>query len=236
MFLSMVFFLLCFFVGGSVLAAATANGGRLARSQESMASYYAQRSAVSLLREQFTSSTTMSIKLITTKTTTITSGSSTSVTTQTAECYDVETNANQTTLQQLVSQAALAVYKEHHIEDNRLKTKKSDSTNTMTVNGETSGDLTMSLSGVDSSTRVTVHYTCSYDSDSGDFGDIVFSVYTDESSDSQFCLVIPASVNVVKTTSNQSTTDTNTSTIVRTTTESVNVTWGTPEIQKGGAA
>jgi hypothetical protein len=62
-------------------------------------------------------------------------------------------------------------------------------------------------------------------------------VYTDaDGSDSQFSLVVPASVNVVKTTSNTTSADNSVSTITRTTTESVNITWGTPEIQKGGAA
>lgn len=226
MFLAMVFFLLCFFVGGSVLAAATANGGRLTRSQESMASYYAQRSAVTLLREQFTNPTKTSIKLNTTNNTIITTTSG-GVTTmekqQPSYDYKVVYGDNQTALQELASNAAVAVYKEHNIEDSRL---------TSWTGITYQGVFTIELDG---KTSAKVQYVCNY-TDSGDFGDIVFYVYTNDLSDSQFSLMVPASVNVVKTTSNASVTGDNTLTITRTTTESVNITWGTPEIQKGGAA
>jgi hypothetical protein len=226
MFLAMVFFLLCFFVGGSVLAAATANGGRLTRSQESMASYYAQRSAVTLLREQFTNPTKTSIKLNTTNNTIITTTSG-GVTTMerpdTTYGYEVVYGDTQTALQTLASNAAVTVYQQHNTDDSRL---------TSWTDTACQGDFTIELDG---EVSAMVRYVCNY-TDSGDFGDIVFYVYTNDLSDSQFSLVVPASVNVVKTTSNASDTGNNTLTITRTTTESVNITWGTPEIQKGGAA
>ncbi len=49
--LAMVFMLLCLFVGGSVLAAATANGGRVADLNNSQQTYLSQRSAALLMAD-----------------------------------------------------------------------------------------------------------------------------------------------------------------------------------------
>lgn len=49
--LAMVFFLICFFVGGTVLTAATANGGRLKNMKTNRQEYLSERSAALLLQE-----------------------------------------------------------------------------------------------------------------------------------------------------------------------------------------
>lgn len=51
MLLALVFLMFCMFVGGSVLAAATANGSRAARQKENQQAYLSQRSASLLLAD-----------------------------------------------------------------------------------------------------------------------------------------------------------------------------------------
>ena len=51
MLLALVFLMFCMFVGGSVLAAASANGSRAARQKENQQAYLSQRSASLLLAD-----------------------------------------------------------------------------------------------------------------------------------------------------------------------------------------
>lgn len=67
MVLAMIFLLFCSFIGGSVLAAATANGSRIEHQNQKQQAYYSQRSAMSLMADMLTDEDGNGLQLIITE-------------------------------------------------------------------------------------------------------------------------------------------------------------------------
>jgi len=68
MLLAMVFMMFCTFIGGTVLAAATANGSRVARLTQEQQSYLNQRSALLVIADQLTAGADNGLQLTIVKT------------------------------------------------------------------------------------------------------------------------------------------------------------------------
>ena len=68
MVLAMIFLLFCSFIGGSVLAAATANGSRIEYQNQKQQAYYSQQSAMSLMADMLADEDGNGLQLIITET------------------------------------------------------------------------------------------------------------------------------------------------------------------------
>ena len=67
MVLAMIFLLFCSFIGGSILAAATANGSRIEHQTKDQQAYYSQRSAMFLMADMLTGEDGKGLQLIITE-------------------------------------------------------------------------------------------------------------------------------------------------------------------------
>ena len=241
--LAIVFFLLCLFVGGSVLAAATANGGRIVNQKAVRQDYYTQRSAALLLQDQFSNAAQLNINMIAETKMTITSGGTTSVVLEKTYSTRFVESENQTKLQDLVSRAVANLF----WSNNTLGTSYSDyfkpeskvyyndveiaSADSSLYAG--SGSLELLLQG--STQPIVVDYVCEFMSNE-EFAGVTFIIKGDGGK-SLFDLFVPASVNVQKSTGSKPSEDLNNVLVVtRIDTQSVIVTWGNPVIRKGGAS
>lgn len=104
--LAMVFMLMCLFVGGSVLAAATANGGRVADLTSSQQSYLSQRSAALLMADMLEGDGNSNLQL-TIKRVETTEGEESTV----EISYSLSGAASPTTLQRILVENALLRYR-----------------------------------------------------------------------------------------------------------------------------
>ena len=89
MLLAMVFLMFCLFIGGSVLAAATANGSRVAHLKNDQQDYLSQRSAMLLMADMLTGEDGKELQVVITdvvKTTKDASGTESSTRTMTFTC------------------------------------------------------------------------------------------------------------------------------------------------------
>ena len=109
--ITMVYFLLCFFVGGVVLTAATSNGGRLAAIKADRQAAYAQRSAAMVVQDALTDK---DLKLViekeTTTTRVTTTNGATTISTTVGYRLNFVGNENASVLENIVQQAATSVY------------------------------------------------------------------------------------------------------------------------------
>ena len=114
----MVFFLLCLFVGGVVLTAATANGGRLAAIKADHQANYAQRSAAMVVQDALQSRI---VKLEIDKTTITTRVTSTNGATTISEtvgyALTISGQADTSMLENILQQAAARVYLEQVLDE-----------------------------------------------------------------------------------------------------------------------
>lgn len=242
--ISIVFFMLCFFVGGAVLAAATANGGRIANLKSDRKAYYLQRSAAMELQDQLSLAGSEKLKLEidqitkTTRTTTVNGG--TSVTETSEYVLNLSGNAGATDLQQKLMLAAANVYWDKVL-DTSIKATTSvtglaTSSEDFTENpGTLEFEFTDSVTGT---TYVSATYRCDYE-DNTHFGSMEFRFKGPSvSDDTQIILTMHASISTQNAVSGLSTTVDAANNVrydYRTTTQKIFVTWSDPVIQKGGA-
>lgn len=113
--LALAFFLLCSFVGSTVLAAAAGNAGRMAGLRQQRQDYFSQRSAAAVLEEQLSEELKLTIKKETTTVTTKTANDLGGVTVIPGDpSYAIECSApaGQKALDTLLYQAAANAYRE----------------------------------------------------------------------------------------------------------------------------
>lgn len=112
--LALAFFLLCSFVGSTVLAAAAGNAGRMAGLRQQRQDYFSQRSAAAVLEEQLSEELKLTIKKETTTVTTKTANDLGGVTVIPGDpSYAIECSApaGQKALDTLLYQAAANAYR-----------------------------------------------------------------------------------------------------------------------------
>lgn len=241
--ISIVFFMLCFFVGGAVLAAATANGGRIANLKSDRKAYYLQRSAAMELQDQLSLAGSEKLKLEidqitnTVRTTTVSGG--TTVSESSNYELNLSGNADRTPLQQSLMLAAANVYWDKVL-DTSIKATTSVTGLATSDADFTANPGTMEFAFTDSVTGITytlsATYSCSYE-DSTHFGSFEFRFLgPNAADDTQIILTMHASISSQNAVSGVRTeVSGNTRQDFRTTTQKIFVTWSDPVIQKGGA-
>lgn len=162
MLLAMVFLMFCLFIGGSVLAAATANGSRVDHLKNDQQDYLSQRSAMLLMSEMLTGKDGEELQVIITDVTTATAATegaeAQSKRTVTFTCPTLSSDETPSILQKMLFEIIVAkiVAKYKGLENTTLKMdtlKIAEPTNSQTnlLNGTIStkvkiGDSTESLS------------------------------------------------------------------------------------------
>ena len=158
MLLAMVFLMFCMFIGGSVLAAATANGSRVDHLKNDQLDYLSQRSAMLLMSEMLTGKDGEELQVIITDVTTATAATegaeAQSKRTITFTCPTLSSDETPSILQKMLFEIIVANYK--GLENTTLKMDTliiAEPTNSQTnlLNGTIStkvkiGDSTESLS------------------------------------------------------------------------------------------
>lgn len=237
----MVYFLLCLFVGGVVLTAATANGGRLAAMKADHQANYAQRSAAMVVQDELKDKTTSLVidKITTTTRVTSTNGATTVSETVTYE-LKISGQDGASLLENIIQQAAAKVYLEQVLEEGARSTPPTFDKLMYVDTPVTTQDMLYGDTGVIVFTVGDMELTGTYSSNhvsDAQFGTFVIRFTgPKEGDDCQISLVIPASVDtrnesVGVTTSVDS--DHNTRTDIRKQIERTTVTWSDPVIRKG---
>ena len=237
----MVYFLLCLFVGGVVLTAATANGGRLAAMKADHQANYAQRSAAMVVQDELKGKrTSLVIDKITTTTRVTSTNGATTVSETVTYALEISGQDGTSMLQNIIQQAAAKVYLDKVLEEGaRSTTPKFNNlmhagtlvTEQEKLYGDT-GEIVFTVGGME----LTGKYSCNHVSDT-QFGTFVIQFSgPGEGDDCQVSLVIPATVNTrnesirVKTTLDA---EAITRTDERVQTEKTTITWSDPVIRKG---
>lgn len=237
----MVYFLLCLFVGGVVLTAATANGGRLAAMKADHQANYAQRSAAMVVQDELKDKTTsLVIDKITTTTRVTSTNGATTVSETVTYALEISGQDGTSMLQNIIQQAAAKVYLDKVLEEGaRSTTPKFNNlmhagtlvTEQEKLYGDT-GEIVFTVGGME----LTGKYSCNHVSDT-QFGTFVIQFSgPKEGDDCQISLVIPASVNTSNVSVGVTTdvdSDHNTRTDIRKQIERTTVTWSDPVIRKG---
>lgn len=237
----MVYFLLCLFVGGVVLTAATANGGRLAAMKADHQANYAQRSAAMVVQDELKDKTTsLVIEKITTTTRVTSTNGATTVSETVTYALKISGQDGTSMLQNIIQQAAAKVYLEKVLEEGARSTTPTfdklmhAGTPVTAEQGNLYGDTGEIVFKVGEMELTTGKYSCNHVSDE-QFGTFVIQFYgPDEGGDCQISLVIPASVNTSNMSVGVTTTlKDNTRTDKREQTERTIITWSDPVIRKG---
>lgn len=237
----MVYFLLCLFVGGVVLTAATANGGRLAAMKADHQANYAQRSAAMVVQDELRDKTTsLVIDKITTTTRVTSTNGATTVSETVTYALEISGQDGTSMLENIIQQAAAKVYLEQVLEEGARSTTptfdKLMHVDTPITTQETlysdTGEIVFKVGDME----LTGKYSCNHVSDA-QFGTFVIQFSgPDEGDDCQVSLVIPASVDTRNVSVGVTTTvdaDANTRTDVRKQVERTTITWSDPVIRKG---
>lgn len=237
----MVFFLLCLFVGGVVLTAATANGGRLAAIKADHQANYAQRSAAMVVQDALQSRI---VKLEIDKTTITTRVTSTNGATTISEtvgyALTISGQADTSMLENILQQAAARVYLEQVLDEASRGAPVEFHNLTRGGTNVTAQDTLYSAAdeiqfAVDGMT-LTGTYSSKYASDE-QFGTFVIQFTGPDADDEcQISLVVPASVDTRSLSVGVTTTtdsDAQTRTDVREQTDRTTITWSDPMIRKG---
>ena len=237
----MVYFLLCLFVGGVVLTAATANGGRLAAMKADHQANYAQRSAAMVVQDEMKDKTTsLVIDKITTTTRVTTTNGATTVSETVTYALKISGQDGASMLQNIIQQAAATVYLEQVLEEGARSTPPTFQKLMYTDTPVTSQDMLYDDTGEIvfkvGAMELTGEYSSNHVSDE-QFGTFVIQFSgPNEGNDCQVSLVIPAAVNTHNEYVGVTTTvdaDANTRTDVRRQVESTTITWSDPVIRKG---
>lgn len=255
--LALMFMLICTFVGGAVLASATANGGRLAQARQRHQDYLSQRSVAQILVDQLTlpgqgenARNRLSI------------GSVVTVTTQ-FDVTDLATEISQTTtasieataplgqknpLHKILYEASVRAYLENqskneadavNLETSYFEFGTLQSPASISDYYPSSGSFTVKLSrqdGLDTTVleETVVYYTCSIKSENLCTFEFTFDDpnATPKTENGQLKVVLEAHVNSqrrVEVRWSEST-----ATKIEKTSYVSNITWEEPEIRKGG--
>lgn len=241
--ITMVFFLICSFVGGTVLAAATSNGGRLAALKKTRQEYLSQRSAAQLLQSQFTMADgTKNILTVTDETTTTTvtttlTGGGTSQTTSTGHKLTFTAPAGAAGIQRMLYETAVQRY----LAQNNISYSQPMTFNHFEFGGSAvplssfcpvEGTCTVSLSeGGGTLETVTAQYTCS--GSTATLGS--FSVVLGGSQQLTLYLRAGITAGAVQTVTDSSTVG-NVHTDKKIDTQTTTVVWEDPVVRKGGAS
>lgn len=238
----MVYFLLCLFVGGVVLTAATANGGRLAAMKADHQANYAQRSAAMVVQDELKDKmTSLVIEKITTTTRVTSTNGATTVSETVTYALKISGQDGTSMLQNIIQQAAAKVYLEKVLEEGARSTtptfdKLMHVDTPITTQDTLYGDTGVIVFKVGDMMELTGKYSCNHVSDK-QFGTFVIQFSgPNEGDDCQVSLVIPASVDT-RNVSVGVTTDVDsyrkTRTDIRKQIERTTVTWSDPVIRKG---
>lgn len=200
MFLAIVFFMFCFFVGGTVLAAATANGGRLADLKRDRSAYYMQRNAAVVIQNQMVGTQLdekpqININRVYSQKMAATNPQKASDLKPTGSAWTTisVTTANcSTELQRFVCEAVVKAYL-----GDGASIKYDGTQKTSGDLADTSGSLSITVPGSGSSAGATMtaayKSTCDF-SNLDDFGDILFTTTGADGKDGQFQVTISAHV------------------------------------------
>ena len=200
MFLAIVFFMFCFFVGGSVLAAATANGGRLAALKRDRSAYYLQRNAAVVIQNQLVGARPdekpqINITRVYSQKMTATNPQKASDLRPTGSAWttiSVTTTNCSTELQRFVCETVVKAYL-----DDGVSIKYDETQKTSGDLADTSGSLSITVPGGGSSagTTMTAAYksTCDF-SNLDEFGNILFTTIGADGKDGQFQVAVSAHV------------------------------------------
>ena len=239
--LAMVFMLMCLFVGGSVLAAATANGGRVADLTSNQQTYLSQRSAALLMADMLEGDDTP-LQLTIKKVETTGKNAAGETTVSTTVTYSLPTLAqgeNYSTLQQVLVENAVRKYQSGRVSgatevyDNFAFTKNNGTPydpSTHHLYSSSAGTFAVTVTkedGVTSLEQLTASFTSPDPSEATDLESKYFDLYIDFGTNSQISLYVKATYSEgtpVKVTQNGVTTTT-TTTVIR---------WDDPVIEKGG--
>ena len=244
--MTMVYFLFCIFVGGSVLAAATANGGRLLSQKASRQDYYTQRSAALLLKEQMQNNPGVQATLEekTTSKLEMNLGMLVPVPISTERKIiftKVPSATPQNDLQKLISDAAINLFWEKNEESDNQDyfagtiLQDSNPVNRSTLKKpEGFLKLTITVDGED--TEIPVHYICSYVGDETDTGqDLNFTFEVlDKEQQSLFTVLVTGSI--TKTVREPATNGLPGGKQEKVKSTDYNIRWNDAIIQKGGAS
>ena len=227
MLLAMVFLMFCLFIGGSVLAAATANGSRVEHLKNDQQNYLSQRSAMLLMADLLTDEDgnplNITIKEVT-KPQTV-DGVTTDVTTATFSCANLTTTPNP--LQQMVFECII----KNAAPSSTVQNYSALKLGALTGDGAKTGTITITepVANAGGEARtLTAKYTFSNDYDlkilfdftpAGGAATSTESAYLTLTMDGKVNRGTPSNVTVGG---------------VTTTTVTTSITWGAPEIQKGG--
>lgn len=244
--IALVFFLLCSFVGSTVLAAATANSGRLGAQQSAKQIYLSQRSAALLMQSGLMLSegakNALTVTNETTTTTVITtlSGGGTTQTSTTSYRLAFAAPSNVQALHRVLYEAAVRSY----LAKNTIsESSPMDFTNFEFGGTQASlsdfcpaaGSCSVQLNeGGAMTDEVLANYTCASGASPYAF---TFSFSDSATGVSQISLFLKATVTPgeMRTVTDSSVLG-NTRTEVKKDTQTTVITWGDPVIRKGGAA
>ena len=228
MLLAMVFLMFCLFIGGSVLAAATANGSRVEHLKNDQQNYLSQRSAMLLMADMLTSNgkpLAITIKEVT-KPVTAEDGTTTDATTATFTCANLNSTPN--ALQQMVFECVIKNSTPEGAKANFSALKIGSS---LTGNDAKNGTITITEPAPEGSTgrQLKAKYSFSNDYDLKIVFDFTASGAPEPTESAYLILTMDGSVN-------RGTPSSVTVNGVTTTTTTTSITWKAPEIQKGGSA
>lgn len=156
MLLAMVFLMFCLFIGGSVLAAATANGSRVEHLKNDQQAYLSQRSAMLLMADMLTGEDGKELQVVITDVTKVTTPAdgteATPVRTVTISCSTLDADVTPSAVQKMLFGAsALNYLNNKNTPENPLKTddfkfSKNVGITAVPTEGVFTGTITVALS------------------------------------------------------------------------------------------
>lgn len=239
--IALVYLLICAFVGGTVLAAATANSGHIGERANSTQSYMAQRSAALIFKDELTPASgqiTLTANTVITDTVVTQSSGSSTHTTDTKYVMSVPDGFKSEGLRRLIFDPAAKMYIDSVIGGTavvELKNFTASDYSELFTSGQTC--TVRASSEGDSLENVTVECKCADGTNGTNLYDLTF-VFKDSGGNS--VLEIYMKCEGVKTGTKvivpDSKTEGGTLTTTITTTIPVEITWQEPVIRKGSAA
>ena len=150
MLLALVFLMFCLFIGGSVLAAATANGSRVAHLKNDQQDYLSQRSAMLLMADMLTGKDGKPLSF-TVKEQTVSTGTEVTSHTVTYTCTNLPDSPN--VLQRLLCECIIANYPSGVSNDHKFYSELK--LTSLKTSGALSGEISITEPGTNGKTFTT---------------------------------------------------------------------------------
>lgn len=213
MLLALVFLMFCLLIGGSVLAAATANGSRVAHLKNDQQDYLSQRSAMLLMADMLTGKDGEELQVVITTITTEKEGSE-PTSTATITCPTLQTGETPSILQKMLFEIVVGDYESLTPQISKLAIG-----NLVDVNTSKTGKISITATINETTNSLTANYDASADD---------YTLLIDFGTNSFVSLLMDGSKSegTPKIVTIGNTTTTTTTTVIR---------WSTPVIEKRGA-